>query len=560
VPTLHVLRGADKGRTFETPDEPAILGRLSEQIPLTDTSVSRKHAQLKPENGHWVLSDLGSSNGTLLNGVRIHEPARLKHGDQIKLGATLLVFSGEDAGEGFGGPQALQDMVQMDSDGGKMDSSILAAVSSSEDSLVLATPETADAVHAWTVMYQVAEIVAAGLSVSAFLERVADTLADHLFADRVLILMRDNPDADFKTQAIRLQAKNKEKAQGKQAKITASKTIIKHVAQTKQGVLCANAMADERFADRTKEGSIHRLGLRSVICVPIVAHDEVHGVIHLDTSMSHHTYTNEQLRLVTAIGRMTGLAIENARLIETRLAHERLAGVGETVAHLSHYIRNILQGIGGGADVLEMGIRNKNLEPVEEGWKIIQRNLDRTYQLTTNMLSFSKERQPAIELGQLNRAVEEAIAMVQRRADEREVMLLTELGEDLPALPLDLEGITQVVTNILNNALDAAHVGTGRVNVRTRYQIEAERVTLSIADNGPGIPADQIDHIFDAFHSTKGHSGTGLGLAAARKIIHELHGQIEVQSQPGEGTTFHIHLPVGTIRLKDSHKTQGPAK
>jgi signal transduction histidine kinase len=120
--------------------------------------------------------------------------------------------------------------------------------------------------------------------------------------------------------------------------------------------------------------------------------------------------------------------------------------------------------------------------------------------------------------------------------------------------------MTQVAANILSNAIDAVSEGTGRINVRSQYDSAGDRVTLTISDDGPGIPADQIDRVFDAFHSTKGQGGTGLGLAAARKVVHELGGQIEVHSTPGEGTTFHVHLPVSTVRLADSAETQGPAK
>jgi len=84
------------------------------------------------------------------------------------------------------------------------------------------------------------------------------------------------------------------------------------------------------------------------------------------------------------------------------------------------------------------------------------------------------------------------------------------------------------------------------------------RVTLSIGDNGPGIPPEDRDRIFDAFHSSKGHGGTGLGLAAAKKIISELNGVIEVESMVGEGTAFHVKLPAVHVRLADSDKTHGP--
>jgi signal transduction histidine kinase len=81
---------------------------------------------------------------------------------------------------------------------------------------------------------------------------------------------------------------------------------------------------------------------------------------------------------------------------------------------------------------------------------------------------------------------------------------------------------------------------------------------VAITDNGHGIPRDQVGHIFDAFHSSKGQGGTGLGLAAARKIVNELNGTIEVESAVGEGTTFRVILPVEFVQLADSGDTHGP--
>ncbi len=552
MPSLHVLRGADKGQVFGQIVEAVILGRFSDKIPLTDDSVSRRHAELRPENGRWVLSDLGSSNGTYLNGVRIEEATALKHGDQIKLGGTLLVFFSEESTAPFSGAAA-SGTVQWRAEPGQMDSSILSAVPSSEDSLILAAPETAEAVHAWKVMYQLAEVIGSGLSVQGFLERITDIIFEHLVVDHVVVLMRQGPQDELTPRVVRSRIKSKGRSE-----ITTSQSIIDHVVRTKEGVLCANAQTDLRFADEDEGDSLKKLGLRSVLCVPILAHDEVDGVIHLDCSMSRHTYTGQQLRLATAIGRMTGMAIENAQLLESRVANERLAAVGETVAHLSHYIRNVLQGMRSGADVLEMGLRRQALEVIESGWKIIQHNLDRTYQLTTNMLTFSKKRQPAVSMGQLNHAVEDALAMVRRRAEEKGVTLVTELAPDLPPVPLDLEGMTQVAANILSNAIDAVVEQTGRVSVRTRYDGVGDRVTLTVADNGPGIPPELIGRVFEAFHSTKGHGGTGLGLAAARKVVNELGGQIELISPTGQGTTFHVHLPVTTVRLADAAETLTP--
>ncbi len=157
--TLHVLQGPDKGRTYQAPDEPVIIGRSSDQIHLTDNSASRRHAEIRPANGAWILIDLNSSNGTYLNGQRIVTPSPLKHGDQIKVGTTLLAFSGQDHVESFTGAQMIRDLVDLDLTDTPGGSSILSAVDASEDSVILQPPETADAVAAWHVVYKIAETI-----------------------------------------------------------------------------------------------------------------------------------------------------------------------------------------------------------------------------------------------------------------------------------------------------------------------------------------------------------------------------------------------------------------
>jgi len=554
VPTLFVLQGPDKGRTFRTGDEPTVLGRYSGQVALTDHSISRQHAQLRKVNGSWAIEDFNSSNGTYVNGARVHEPTTVRHGDHIRLGATLLVFTGDEVITDFTKGKGGLDLVELAGVDRQFDSSILASAAANDESVILASPEVSDAVHSWNIMYQLAEAISTFVSVDDFLERMTDIIIRNLHVDRIFVLMCEGEGQVPKPRIVRHRTGGK----ALQEKITTSRSLINHVLQTKEGVLCANASSDDRFGADARDSSLHRLGLRSVLCVPILAHDQVAGIIHIDCNMTQHTYTQAQLHLATTIGRMAGMAIENARLIESRMAHERLAAVGETVAHLSHSIRNILQGMRSGAEVVEMGLRRESTESVRAGWQIVQRNVDRIYRLATNMLTFSKERAPQIEMAQLNKIVEEAVVLTQRQATDKGVALYTELA-DMPAIPLDIDGIHQVATNVVINAIDAAPRDTGRVTVGTQYDAKAGVATLRVADNGPGIPPDQIEHIFDAFHSTKGQKGTGLGLAATKKIVEELQGKIEIQSTAG-GTVFLVYLKTTVGELADSEKTHGPPR
>ncbi len=539
MPAFHVLQGPDKGKRFTLDGDAIVLGRRSVEVPLTDHAISRRHAEMRLKDGHWHIEDFHSSNGTYVNGQRIDGPTVLKHADRVRIGGTLLSFS-LNADEHAAGPipQAgwSNDLVELQGDDKNFDASILASATAGDESVILASPETSDAVHAWNVMYQLAESIGTFSSINEFLERTTDIIISHLPSDRVFILLRDAESGDMEPAVIR----HRKKRGGEDDRVITSRRIINHVLQTRQGVLCANAQSETRFGAGSKDASIAQLGLRSVICVPILMHYDVAGVIQIDCPMSIHTYSQQQLLVATAIGKLAGMAIENARLIEARVRQERLAAVGETVAHLSHNIRNILQGIRSGADVVEMGIKRGNLDRVGSGWTIVQRNLERTMRLATNMLTFSKQREPQVELAQLNDVVEDAVGLCITAADSKHVDIKTDL-DDLPLIPLDNDGIHQVITNIVLNAVEAVDADTGRILVRTIHDTEHGEARLTISDNGPGIAEEDRQSIFEAFHSTKGHGGTGLGLAACKKIVDELQGSIEVHSS-SEGTSFVVVL------------------
>lgn len=555
MPTLTVLQGPDKGRTYQTPvDEPTLLGRTSTVVPLTDYTVSRRHAEIKPVTGGWILEDLKSANGTYLNGKRIERPIRLKHGDQIRTGGTLFVWGGRDE-RGLQPSRGMlnmaSDVIDLDLGGNRVDASITSSVPTLDDSMILASPAAAEAVRAWRVLSAMLETVGAVPSAEELLTRVMDILFHEVPADNGFILMRGIGDAGLEPTVVRHKS-------GEEGPIQTSKTIIEHVIQHREGVLSSNAMSDERFTGQRRSGSIQAMGLQSVICVPIVSRDDVLGIIHLDSAMSTHIYSEDQLRLVTAIGRMAGMAVENARLVADRMRTERLAATGETVAALSHHIKNIVQGMMSGSDVVEMALQKQSLATIDQGWQIVKRNLDKIMSLTMNMLAYAKTREPKLETVPFGTVVADCIELVQRKADDKGVLLLGEIEDGLPAIPLDVDGIHQVILNIVTNAIDAAPKTTGVVTVKASFDVQKMQVVLTVGDNGPGIPEEARDRVFDAFYSTKGHGGTGLGLAVSKKIVEEHYGTIQMTSLTGEGTLIRITLPAMQASGVDSAATHQP--
>lgn len=525
---LNILEGPDTGRQFELPDdEPQLLGRSSEALPLTDTTISRRHAELTPDDGDWYIHDLHSSNGTFVNGQHVTEPTRLMNGDLIRVGATLLQFG--RVLESQEPPQVLALE--------KMASSVESVVTADDHSMIgVLSRDTEAAAQHLTIFYELMQIVGSTFQKKQLLDRVMDLIFQHFQPDRGFILLGGPNDPRPGFQLVR---HRDPAATHRHDKITVSHTIIRHVLQKAEGVLSTNAQTDERF---DVAQSIRVEGIRSAICVPLKFRERIFGVIYIDSLLASRVFTEDQLRLLTAIGMQTGLAIEHAELHQHHVGQARLAAVGETVASLSHSIRNMLQAIRGGAEVVDMGLRKKEMDLIQSGWDILCRNLDRVYELTMNMLAFSKQRKPEFEMVNLPRLLEEIAELTRAQCQRKNVRLLTKFNPDMPPVPADPAGIHQAVMNLINNALDAVEPEKGILTLECDYDPKGHWALITITDNGCGIDQDTLKQLFKPFFSTKGMRGTGLGLAVTQKVVKEHGGGIRLESLPGVGTSFTLRL------------------
>ncbi len=546
---LKVVAGPDRGKRFEVPDdEPQLIGRSSEALPCSDQTCSRRHAELTPDAGEWYIRDLGSANGTWINGRRIgSDRVKLHQGDQIRTGATVFVIGNRRFGPHNNPLRAWGSR--------DMDAVVESRLLSNEDSVILPSPEdqSAAAAEHLRIIYELTRITTQVLDRDALLDLAMDLIFDEFDPQRGFILILENEeggiDSELIPAVVRYRTPPRTETEGE---IHVSRTIISHVLRKGEGVLSSNAMKDRRFA---AGDSVRNFNIRSAICVPINYHEQMLGVIHIDSSLTTTTYTDSQLRLLTAIGQHTGLALTNLRLYRQQVQSERLAAMGETVASLSHSIKNILQGLRGGADVVGMALRKQDLNLARAGWDILSRNLDRIYALTLNMLAYSKQRRVEIELVKLSGLLGDIIELIQPQCDRRNIALIADFDPDMPPIPLDPSTMHQALMNLLTNAVEAVEPGNGVVTLRCEYDPEEHIVEIQISDNGAGIAASEMARIWVPFHSTKGLRGTGLGLAVTRRIVEEHRGLITVDSTEGEGTTFTIRLTTDATKLTDPSET-----
>lgn len=230
------------------------------------------------------------------------------------------------------------------------------------------------------------------------------------------------------------------------------------------------------------------------------------------------------------------------------LRGEKLASVGLLAAGIAHELNNPLTGVLTFSTLLrkKMPADSQDAEDLD----LVIRETKRCAAIIRRLLDFAREKAPEKKFADLNRLIEDTARIVERPAHLQDIGITLDLDSRLPQVWMDPDLLKQVVMNMLVNAQHAIDE-KGTITVRTR-ELPASpgakaprRVEVSIIDTGCGIPAKDLPRIFDPFFTTKGvGKGTGLGLSVSHGIVSAHGGTIEVESQPGEGTTFRVRLPV----------------
>ncbi len=537
--TLLVIQGPDQGSRIDLRGESLRVGRgIQNDYRILDTEMSRQHAIISRENDRWRITDLSSSNGTFVNG-KIIESSLLEQSDQIQLGRTILLFSSTDED----GSQAANVRINLIPDHASDDRSRIVGQARSEG--VGLGNDWGHAGANLQLLYQITEeVVRPTSSRDELLSRILDLTLQSVGADRGCMLVTDS-----KTDRIEPSVVSHRPGIDVDERMPISTTIVEYVIQNGQGVRTSDAQQDSRFGGGQ---SILKAGIREVMCVPMHGRYELMGVIYVDTTNSllqfedpHRGQFNDQLlRLLLAIARQSALAIENYRYQDSMIKAERLAAVGQTVAIMSHHIKNILQGVRGGGYLVDMGLKDDNRELIKKGWVIVERNQDRIYNLVMDMLTFSKERDPKLVMTSIQSVCQDVAELMQQRLEDHGIELRIDIDDSLPESMIDPEGFHRAILNLIINAIDALEdQARPRISVTCRFSPSEEHFYLDVEDNGTGIDPVDLPKLFSLFESSKGSAGTGLGLSVSRKVLQEHGGEITAESELGRGTCFHLKWP-----------------
>jgi signal transduction histidine kinase len=337
-------------------------------------------------------------------------------------------------------------------------------------------------------------------------------------------------------------------------------TVVGRVALEYQAVHIPDVLADPEYQLKDLEAQT-RGGLRTILGVPMLSEGALIGVIVIRRT-EVQPFTNKQIELVSTFADQAVIAIENVRLfqeLQARTSELEIASKHKSqfLANMSHELRTPLNGIQGYTELIMDGIYGEVPEKLQEVMARIQQSGTRLLGLINAVLDLSK-----IEAGRITLAladysmpgvVHNVFTAVEPLAAEKKLTLNVEVQPDLPVGRGDEQRLTQVLTNLVGNAIKFTEVGKVGVQVTSTNGT----FTVAVSDTGTGIAEADQEKVFEEFQqadssSTRKKGGTGLGLTIAKKII-ELHGgRIWVESSLGKGSTFSFTLPVRVEQQREA--------
>ena len=273
-------------------------------------------------------------------------------------------------------------------------------------------------------------------------------------------------------------------------------------------------------------------------------------IVTLDGTERHVQVSMSRMRAVD--GRLLGAVVTIEDVSEVRaltdqlIRADRLAAMGELTAGVAHEVRNPLGVIRASVQLLEETVPGELR--VSEAARVIKQEIDRLDRVIKALLDFGRPSPPTLRPTNVEDIVTDVVMFTRQFAGRSGVEITTEYAAVVALVPADADQLKQVLVNLVSNAVQAMEDSGGTIAVKVWD--DDSYVFISVADDGPGIPGELLDKIFDPFYSTR-DAGTGLGLTIVHRIVDQHGGRLEVESTPGAGTTFTVALPAAAARGDD---------
>ena len=519
---LHVIEGPDSKTAFSLPDlEPQLIGRSTEALPITDPSVSRRHAELTPDGTNWFIRDLDSTNGTMVNHEAIEGRTLLHPGDRIRCGSSLFLFD-----------QTPEDRIPIQSlENSSSELRIRRRHARAEGD----KGQDGDPRSQLNCVIAGTELAMSDSDQKAYLEGYLDLILAATAGESAVVIVNATHRVEGGPDGRSAQA-----TRCRWSPIQLDQALVEAVRREATSVLAESTPTPEEQSQRC-------------VAAPLRSREQVRGVVLV--TMAEGT-SQIDLELLHVLAGQAGMALEQRILVDQVLVNSRLAAMGETVAAISHGIKNILQGLRGGTDAVAVALQKDDLEMAGRGWNVLARNLDRIQSLTMNMLGFVRSRAFDIERVNFEELMTEVSELLVSQTTRADVRLEITLSETLPPVPLDASAMLQAMLNLLSNAIDATPRG-GLVTLNAEYDSEKDAFLIDVKDSGRGIDPQIRERLFEPFVTSKGQRGTGLGLVVSRRILEQHQGTLECLESGASGTVMRMILP-GNPTERDPADTDAP--
>lgn len=345
------------------------------------------------------------------------------------------------------------------------------------------------------------------------------------------------------------------------------------VAAEGKAIVINSDSLDERLAPL----ALRKDEVRSAIIAPIKVDGEVRGVINVSDKRNCECWEEEDLAVISTLAIQTAMFLQKVDLYASLqeqvvilrdtlqelqqtqaglIQSEKLASIGQLAGGVAHEINNPLHVILGRAEFAFEKLEENS--PAIKDLEIIRTQIERIAEIVRNLLDFSRtNRADDFRAVNANDVIEKTLVLTEAQMQKRNIEVVRELSNDLPAIWGNPGQIQQVFVNIVINASQAMAKLGGVLTIST--WMEDEMAFARFSDTGPGIPLEDREQIFEPFYTTKSETeGTGLGLAISRGIIHTHGGSIEVSGEPGKGAIFTISLPpANTDELLEKKESNG---
>ncbi|HBF33142.1 TPA: hypothetical protein DDW35_01135 [Candidatus Sumerlaeota bacterium] len=225
------------------------------------------------------------------------------------------------------------------------------------------------------------------------------------------------------------------------------------------------------------------------------------------------------------------------------------------MSEISHSLKNILSITHSGVEVLERHLLMGRVDAALKTWGMVRHGMERMHSLAKAMLDYSRNETYKRSEVQINDVLAEVEGSLRVNFENFNLKLEIRPAEHLQTCWLDPVGLYDVLMNLAMNARDALETkepGTASLTIAT--ELVGNRVLLSIKDNGPGIPMELQERIFNPFFTTKGAHGNGMGLAMVQKFTRDMGGMVELVSDPGKGACFNLYFPIASMDEEPEHK------